>query len=155
MEFTIIKAREKKHFEDAKHIFMLYQQSLGFDLCFQGFQKELDTIEQHYNDNDGGIFIAYDHEKPIATIALRRINTDTGEVKRMFNLPEYRGKGLGQTLITCLIDLAKNLHYRSIKLDTLSHMKAALHIYKSNDFHEIESYTYNPLESVIYMEKIL
>jgi ribosomal protein S18 acetylase RimI-like enzyme len=153
MDIHYIKAESQNHFEDAKKIFELYQASLGFDLCFQGFQKELASLPQHYNDNDGGIFIAYDADKPVGTVALRRLQNDIGEVKRMYALPEYRGQKIGKTLMDLLVSLAQKLDYKLLRLDTLTHMESALKIYRANGFEEIQSYTHNPLDSVIYMEK--
>jgi hypothetical protein len=41
----------------------------------------------------GALLLGYENEKPIATIAIKKINDDMAEAKRLYIKPEYRGKG--------------------------------------------------------------
>jgi putative acetyltransferase len=155
MEIQFVEATTENQFNDAKALFIEYGESLGFSLCFQGFQEELDTIQQHYNSSLGGIWLAYSEVKAVGVVALRKFGDNTGEVKRMYVQPNYHGNGIGKKLMQLLIDKANAVGYNSIKLDTLTTMKPAIHIYESFGFEEIEAYRFNPLEQVIYMEKKL
>ncbi len=73
----------------------------------------------------------------------------------MFVDPGYRGLQLGQQILQQALDAAKQLGYRFIRLDTVPHMRAAIQLYKSAGFYEIEPYRFNPIPGAIYMEKEL
>ncbi len=151
----LIKATSEKEFEDGKILFQQYAQSLAFDLSFQQFDKELDTIATKYNAPEGALLLAYDADKPIACIAVRRLEVGVAELKRMFVDPAYRGHQLGQRLLAGALAEAKALHYLSIRLDTVPDMQSAIKLYQAFGFVEIEPYRYNPMPGAIYMEKIL
>ena len=91
---------------------------------------------------------------------LRKLTEDVVEVKRMYVKPEFRGKGLGKSLLDKLLETAKNCGYSKACLDTGVFMKAAQKVYRSAGFHDIDKYpeTEVPKEvrhNWIYMEKIL
>ncbi|MHA1447751.1 MAG: GNAT family N-acetyltransferase [Candidatus Heimdallarchaeaceae archaeon] len=91
---------------------------------------------------------------------LRKLTEDIVEVKRMYVKPEFRGKGLGKSLLEKLLETAKNWGYSKIRLDTGVFMEAAQKVYRSAGFYDIEEYpeTEVPKEvrhNWIYMEKIL
>lgn len=91
---------------------------------------------------------------------LRKLTEDIVEVKRMYVKPEFRGKGLGKSLLEKLLETAKNCGYYKIRLDTGVFMEAAQKVYRSAGFYDIEEYpeTEVPDEirhNWIYMEKIL
>jgi RimJ/RimL family protein N-acetyltransferase len=51
-------------------------------------------------------------------------------------LPEYRGKGVGSSILKQVIDLSKLYGYKKIKLDVLKSNSRAIHVYKSLGFVE-------------------
>lgn len=155
LAIQLIKAASEKEFEDGKILFQQYAQSLPFDLGFQQFDKELDSIAIKYNAPEGALILAYDGETPIACIAVRRLEEQVAELKRMFVNPAYRGRQLGQQLLSVALVEAKKLQYRSIRLDTVPDMQSAIKLYQAFGFVEIEPYRYNPMPGAIYMEKIL
>ena len=73
----------------------------------------------------------------------------------MFILLEYRGHNLGQQLLTSISNIARELGYKKIRLDTLPGMKTAQKLYRENGFYEIPSYRRNPVDGVLYMERVL
>jgi ribosomal protein S18 acetylase RimI-like enzyme len=79
----------------------------------------------------------------------------TGELKRMYLIPSYQHKGLGSVLLNKALALAKDCGYTSIRLDTLSTMTLAINLYKKNGFIETEAYYNNPMDTVVYFEKLL
>ncbi len=54
---------------------------------------------------------------------------DTCELVKMYLIPEARGLGLGRTLIEKSIELAKELGYRKIYLETMPELRQALKVY--------------------------
>ena len=91
---------------------------------------------------------------------LRKLTEDVVEVKRMYVKPEFRGKGLGKSLLVKLLETAKNCGYSKVCLDTGVFMKAAQKVYRSAGFYDIEEYPESEVpkevrHNWIYMEKIL
>ncbi len=150
--YTIRKATSKEDFHQAIILFNEYADSLGFDLSFQNFDKELEEIDSHYNDLDGGIFLVFEDKAAIACAALRRLDISTGEVKRMYIQKPHRGKNLSDQMMIEIISLAKILHYQKLRLDTLDYMTPAIELYKKHGFKTIEAYRHNPFDNAVYME---
>jgi ribosomal protein S18 acetylase RimI-like enzyme len=146
-------ASTSEEYDAGKRLFKQYVDALGIDLSFQHFDEELNTIAEQYNSPNGALIIAYDNKQAIACTAIRRLDENTGELKRMYVDPDYRGFGLGQKLLTLALDIAKKLGYETIRLDTLADMHSAIKLYRSFGFEEIASYRFNPIKGAIYMEK--
>ena len=72
------------------------------------------------------------------------------EMKRLYVRPVHRGKGVGKKLAETAVEVAKELGYRRMYLDTLASMNDATKLYRLLGFKETEPYTYNPLPNVLY-----
>jgi putative acetyltransferase len=150
-----IIATSVQEYEEAKKLFTEYATWLNIDLCFQNFAKELDEIEKMYAADSGGIFLCFDADKYIGCSAIRRIDDMSCELKRMWVQQNYQGKGIGEELLKKCIELAKQLNYKTIRLDTLSRLQPAIQLYKKYGFEETSSYYNNPNPDVVYMKKEL
>ena len=64
---------------------------------------------------------------------------DTCELKKMYFLPEGRGKGLGQSVLTECLKAAKSLGYKFCYLETFNTMNSAMKLYKKNGFKKIST----------------
>lgn len=137
---------------EVRKLFIEYAESLDIDLCFQDFEKELETLPGKYGPPGGALILALVGGKEAGCIALRKISDDICEMKRLYVRSEYRGLGIGRKLIAKLISEAKNLDYKYIRLDTLSTMKEAQNLYLSLGFYDIGPYVYNPSEGARFME---
>lgn len=73
-------------------------------------------------------------------------------MKRLYVKPEFNGQGLGKKLAQEIIAEGRRLGYGKMRLDTLAKMTAALNLYRSLGFREIEAYRFNPLPGTVYME---
>lgn len=73
-------------------------------------------------------------------------------MKRLYVFPEFRGTGIGLALARELIAVAKQLHYRAMRLDTLPEMHSAHKLYQSLGFREIAPYCANPVEGTRFLE---
>jgi ribosomal protein S18 acetylase RimI-like enzyme len=149
--FRIVAATGAHDIAATRALFREYQQALGVDLCFQGFEEELATLPGKYAPPDGRLFLAKRGEAAAGCIALRRLDADSGEVKRLYVRPAYRGQGLGPMLAHALLEAARAIGYRRLVLDTLADMKPARALYGALGFREIAPYYENPLPGAIYM----
>ena len=131
---------------DAKRIQTLlreYAAELDIDLSFQDFDAELaDPL---------GFFelVLLDAQ---GCVALRRIDRETCELKRLYIRPAARGGGLGRALAETAIAHARARGYVRMRLDTLPSMDAARQLYESLGFREIEPYRFNPVPGTHFLE---
>ena len=92
--------------------------------------------------------------------ALRKLNIDVGEVKRMYIKPEYRKKGYGKAMLTQLLKKAKEFGFSIVRLDTGKFMDAAQFVYRLAGFQERDKYPETEVPPQfqpfwLYMEKSL
>jgi len=140
----------------ARTLFTEYAESLGFSLCFQGFDKELATLPGKYAPPDGRLLLAIIDNTPAGCIALHRLDENICEMKRLYVRPDFRGHKLGRILIDAVINAAREIRYTHMRLDTVSGvMDSAIALYRKYGFKEIAPYTVNPQPSVIYLELAL
>ena len=135
-------------------LFLEYAASLDVDLCFQDFDHELAELPGAYSPPGGCLLLADHGGHPLGCVALRSLagsDATVGEVKRLYLRPEARGAGLGRALAAAVIERARRLGYRGLKLDTLSTMIDARRLYKKLGFRECAPYYANPLPDVTYM----
>jgi putative acetyltransferase len=148
-------AETKSDFDLGKELFREYAKSLGVDLSFQDFEKELKTIDQQYRQPNGGLILAFKDGQPVGCVGVRKLDDDIAELKRMYVKAEYRGYNIGVELLKRSLQLAQERGYKKMRLDTLKNMTKAQSLYQSFGFYEIPSYRFNPLEGTMYMEKNL
>lgn len=151
----LIHATKEDEYEQARELFLEYVDSLGVDLSFQNIAIELQNIPGEYAPLDGCILLALDNEQPAGCVALRKIDEQVCEMKRLYVKPEWKGRGVGKKLALAIIDEAKFRGYSFIRLDTLPTMEQAIQLYRSLEFYPIEPYRFNPIEGTLYMEKQL
>ncbi len=133
-------------------LFLEYQDWLGVDLCFQGFEEELAALPGKYAPPAGGVWLAHVDGALAGCVGFRPHDGGTCEMKRLWVRPAFRGLGLGRRLAATAIAAARCAGYRTMCLDTLSFMDAARALYADLGFHEIPAYYDNPLEDVRYLE---
>ena len=113
-----------------------------------------------YRPREGIFYLLLDGEEFVGMGAIRRLNKDVGEIKRMYIRPEFRGKGFGKALLQQLLAKGKEFGFSAVYLDTPLFSKAARHIYRSAGFVEREQYPESEVPQPIrhlwlYMEKKL
>jgi putative acetyltransferase len=126
--------------ESVRGLFLEYARSLGFSLCFQGFDRELATLPGDYAPPSGCLLLALEDGNAAGCVGLRRIDDERCEMKRLYVRPEYRGEGLGRVLAEKVVAEARIVGYRSMYLDTLPVMKEAQALYQSLGFSDCAPY---------------
>ena len=138
----------------ARQLFEEYAQSLGFSLCFQGFEKELANLPGEYAAPKGRLLLAYWEGKLAGCVALHAFGKSGAcEMKRLYVRPEFRGRHIGKHLLNAVLRAAREIGYRQMLLDTVGgKMDRAIALYRDYGFKEIPAYRENPQPGVIYME---
>jgi putative acetyltransferase len=152
----IEKADSAAKFELAREMFREYAASLGVDLCFQDFERELRELPGKYAPPDGRLLLAYDFtgggRKTAGCGALRQMDAAACEMKRLYVRPEFRGHGIGRALAESLIAAAREIGYSAMRLDTLPSMHEAHKLYQQLGFREIAPYYPNPVPGSFFLE---
>lgn len=154
MLLSVVKAIEEDQYKQVRELFLEYVDSLDIDLSFQNINTELQNIPGEYAPPEGCILLAMYGEQIAGCVALRKINENVCEMKRLYVKPDFKGKGVGRELTLSIIEEAKvcGCGYRFMRLDTLPTMIQAISLYRSLGFYRIEPYRFNPIEGTIYME---
>ena len=99
-------------------------------LDVQQLDNELADIQKKYALPNGRLYLALVNGNAAGCVGLSRNNNDYCEIKRLYVRPEYRGQRIGRVLVKQIIDDAKILGYKHIRLDTFPFMKAAIRLYE-------------------------
>ncbi|HZA97762.1 MAG TPA: GNAT family N-acetyltransferase [Gemmatimonadales bacterium] len=133
-------------------LFREYAASLGVDLCFQSFTEELATLPGAYSPPGGRLLLARWNQQPAGCVALRPLQHDICEMKRLYVRPAYRGFGVGRALAERIIGEAGDAGYASMRLDSLPSMEKALQLYRRMGFRDVPPYRENPVPGAVYLE---
>ena len=140
----------------ARELFLEYAQSLGFSLCFQGFDQELAGLPGKYAPPQGRLLLAEVDGQTAGCVGLRPLEGAICEMKRLYVRPAFRGKSLGRVLAERVIGEARGIGYTHMRLDTISSTMAdAVALYRRLGFVEIAPYCANPMADALYMELAL
>ncbi|HEY1367969.1 MAG TPA: GNAT family N-acetyltransferase [Gaiellaceae bacterium] len=137
--------------ELVRELFREYGDSLDVDLCFQGFETELEELPWEYVV----LLVGRVDGDAAGCVGVRRLDDGACELKRLYVRPTARGSGLGRRLTEAAIDRARELGFQRMRLDTLPSMDAARALYATLGFVEIGAYRPNPVPGVMYLELTL
>jgi putative acetyltransferase len=91
-----------------------------------------------YFDHPHGTFLAaFVDDEPAGIGGLGRYDETTGEIRRMYVVPDHRGKGVGRAILVALEDHARSLGYRTIRLETGNEAPEAMALYASHGYEPI------------------
>lgn len=133
---------------------MLIENDSKFEyyLKLQNYEEELNTLDIKYGLPYGRLFVVLVNNKVTGSIALKKIDNENCELKRLYVKKEYRGLKLGTLLTKKLIEEAKSIGYKHILLDTYPFLTSAINIYRNLGFYDIPIYNNNPISEMIYLK---
>lgn len=139
----------------AQELFLEYEKSIGISLCFQNFAEEVASLPGAYAPPDGRLLLAKHGGRLAGCVALRKIGDGVAEMKRLYVRLGFRGMGVGRQLAAAVVDEAKAIGYRAVRLDTLATMREAQALYLSMGFRDIPPFNEHPVEGTRFLEKRL
>jgi putative acetyltransferase len=120
----------------------------GDDHSFYAQFNKIDKINE--------VIVAYENTLPIGCGAIKKYDEETAEVKRMFVMPEHRGKGIAAKILSALEEWASELGYQYCILETGQKQPEAIALYKKSGYQLIPNYgQYAGVENSICMMKKL
>jgi putative acetyltransferase len=100
------------------------------------------------------VIVAYENDRPISCGAIREYSPTITEVKRMYTLPENRGKGIATKVLIELEKWATELSYQKCILETGWRQPDAVRLYEKNGYKRIPNYgKYAGIENSVCFEK--
>lgn len=151
MDPRIAEAADAGALEACRALFREYWASQAFAPCFQGFDRELAALPGDYAPPRGRLLLATVDGDPAGCVALRPLAPGVAEMKRLYVRPAHRGSGLGLRLARRVVDEARAIGYRTLKLDTLPSMREAQALYARLGFRDTAPYNDNRAEGVRFM----
>lgn len=105
-------------------------------------------------DNIRNVIVAYDNGLPVGCGAVKAYAQDTGEIKRMYVLPEYRGRKIASQILQELEKWAHELNFSQVILETGKAQPEAIGRYTKSGYHLIPNYgQYAQVENSVCMQK--
>jgi ribosomal protein S18 acetylase RimI-like enzyme len=146
---NIVHATQASEIAAVGALFAEYARAVDAPCCFVGLERELATLPGEYAPPAGRLFLALDAFGSAGCVALRPLDADTAEIKRLYVRSAYRGTGLGRVLAEAAIAAARQTGRRRVVLDTLPSMGEAIALYRSLDFKEFAPYLATPTPGAV------
>ena len=116
---------------------------------------DLDDVDREYVAGGGIFAVVLDNGNVVGTGGIRRLDHDTGELRRMFLLDQCRGLGVGRLLGEYLLGHARRQGFARVRLRTHYSLTRSHRLYEQLGFDLIPPYEPNPPDDAYYMECVL
>jgi GNAT superfamily N-acetyltransferase len=156
MSFGTVKIRRVSSAEEidvARALFMEYAAALEIDLAYQGFADELADLPGCYAPRRGRLLVAWAGDEAAGCVALRPLEGNACEMKRLYVRPRQRGGGVGKQLAKAIIAEARQIGYAVMRLDTVPKLETATRLYEALGFVRRDAYYETPVAETIFMER--
>lgn len=135
LKYTIEVAESGEHILAVQMLYRQYfDELLHVDTSLDVFEKEIDSLPGIYANPEGTLLLASSSTAALGCVAFKKINDEICEMKRLYIQPQFRGQGIGKSLVDKLILTAASAGYKNMRLDTLESLTAANKLYKHCGF---------------------
>ena len=150
--------RHAKFPEDLASVLSIWWEFIAnspVNLDYQGNDAEFANLPGKYAAPKGCVLLA-DHWGEIeGCIAMREVNTEICEMKRLYVKPQARGRKLGRQLVERLIAEAQSAGYNEMRLDVQQESVSARGLYKALGFIPAEAISFNPVPGASFLGRRL
>lgn len=157
MSLEILPAYDRT--EDILSLFKEYMEmllkndpSFAVYLQLQNYDAEVQGLSRKYGLPYGRLYLALWKGEPAGCIALRRLDAQRCEMKRLYVRPEFRGKGIARRLVEQIIADANAIGCNAMLLDTLPFLGSAIRMYRGFGFYDIPRYNDSPMDKTVFLQ---
>jgi putative acetyltransferase len=117
--------------------------------------SDLNNLERNYI-HSGGVFELIEDKEGnlLGTYGLYPLDKDTCELRKMYFVPQVRGRGLGWQVLERAVEHARRLGFKSIVLETVSVLKEAIRLYTRFGFVPMQAKHISPRVDRAYILKL-
>lgn len=151
----ILSVVSSEHLKLVRELFEEYSASRPGDPALVDFPEEIANLPGRYAPPEGAMLLAFDGDQLCGCVALRQLDPQTCEMKRLYVRPVCRRSGIGKVLAEAIIAEARQIGYWRMRLDTIPGMDRAQALYRRLGFQEIPAYRYNPNPGTLFFELTL
>jgi GNAT superfamily N-acetyltransferase len=156
VNFILVETNE--HRQHVRSLYMEYltyvnqrvSELFGFNFDVEEFvERDMNEIYK-LSPPQGRLFLAQKQGQIAGLGGLRPIGESTGEIKRMFVRPDYQRNGIGHALLEKLIEEARLIGYKTLRLDVGPNADSARDLYASAGFSVTEPFVESEVPPVFY-----
>jgi GNAT superfamily N-acetyltransferase len=130
--------------ELAREIWREYARVIDDPAWFPSFERDLADLGKTHGPPGGVFLLAWEGAELAGCGALRGLDGDAAELRRVYVRPRFRGKGLARTISMALMGEARRLGYSLVRLDIHPRMPEAAKLFTSLGFGPIPPYAGQP-----------
>jgi ribosomal protein S18 acetylase RimI-like enzyme len=135
IDITVAAAETPEDIESVRSLFREYAEFMGFELCFEGFDKEMENLPGAYAPPGGELLLCRVGGEPAGCVATCRFGPAIAELKRLYVRPDFREMKIGRNLTWLAMGMAGEAGYASIRLETVpDRMETAVGMYEKLGF---------------------
>ncbi len=135
LEITVEPAIGPDDIAAVRELLREYAESIKFQLCFQQFEAELDSLPGAYAPPSGELLLCRVGGAPAGCVATCRWLRGVAEMKRLYVRPEFRELKIGRNLAWLAMGMAHEAGYASMRLETVPDlMPTAVGMYEKLGF---------------------
>lgn len=150
--FVVREVEDERGTAEVRRLVLMHAAVRASTPGVEHMRADAEAMPGKYVRPAGGLWIALADDVGIGCVALRPLDSDVAEVKRMFVDCAWRGHGVGRALLDALLAGARTRGYRTLRLGTLDDMTAAQGLYRSLGFRPIQRYRPDELLDTRFFE---
>ena len=132
-----IRRYEAKDNQSAKELNYAGLKQMDPETCWEGIavaDADYDDIENIYINHRGDFLVGTLGDEVVVTGAVKYLTNTCAEIKRIRVKPDYQRKGYGETMLKSLVERARELGYKKLRIDTMTTNSRAQQLFKKAGF---------------------
>src|SRR5260370_5356002 len=130
-QLLIVPAESAAQLDSVRRLLLEYWRTRNLSLSVFSSDHELAGLPGDYAASFGRLLLASCNGEAAGCVALRRLEPEICEMKRLYLRHKFRGRGFGRALIVAIMAAAREMGYRKMRLDTIGpSMRQAVVLYR-------------------------